>query len=52
MSKLIAIIVGFLLLASLVLFTTTYTVSFHEVVVKTRFGQIADPQVDEAGQKT
>lgn len=39
MSKLIAIIVGFLLLASLVLFTTTYTVSFHEVAIKTRFGK-------------
>ena len=45
MSKLIAIIVGFLLLASLVLFTTTYTVSFHEVVIKTRFGQTNENSV-------
>ncbi len=45
MSKLIAIIVGFLLLASLVLFTTTYTVSFHEVVIKTRFGQTNEDSV-------
>ncbi len=45
MSKLIAIIVGFLLLASLVLFTTTYTVSFHEVVIKSRFGQTNENSV-------
>lgn len=38
MSKGLAIFVGGLLLVILVLFSTTYTVQFHEVAVKTRYG--------------
>lgn len=38
MNKTVAIIVGVLLLIVLVLFNTTYTVNFHEVAIKTRFG--------------
>lgn len=45
MNKLFAIIAGVILLALLLLFTTTYTVSFHEVAVLTRFGQAADDSV-------
>jgi membrane protease subunit HflC len=39
MSKAIAVVVGLLLLVLLVLFSTTYTVRFHEVAVKTTFGK-------------
>jgi membrane protease subunit HflC len=39
MNKAFAVIVGLLLLALLVLFSTTYTVRFHEVAVKTTFGK-------------
>lgn len=39
MSKAVAVIVGLLLLVLLVLFSTTYTVRFHQVAVKTTFGK-------------
>jgi membrane protease subunit HflC len=40
MSKtLLAVIIGLVLLTSLILFSTTYTVRFHEVAIRTRFGQ-------------
>jgi membrane protease subunit HflC len=39
MNKAFAVIVGLLLLALLVLFSTTYTVRFHQVAVKTTFGK-------------
>ena len=39
MNKVFAVIVGLLLLVLLVLFSTTYTVRFHEVAVKTTFGK-------------
>ena len=52
MSKSIAIIVGLVLLVALVLFSMTYTVSFHEVAIKTRFGKTtADSIVTEPGLK-
>ena len=39
MNKAFAVVVGLLLLVLLVLFSTTYTVRFHEVAVKTTFGK-------------
>ncbi|MCA9286674.1 MAG: hypothetical protein KDA22_15730 [Phycisphaerales bacterium] len=39
MSKTVPVIVGVLLVVVLVLFNTTYSVSFHEVAIKTRFGR-------------
>lgn len=45
MSKSLAIIIGLILLAALVLFSTTYTVNFHEVAIKTRFGQVNENSV-------
>jgi regulator of protease activity HflC (stomatin/prohibitin superfamily) len=39
MTKSIALIVGLVLLVALVLFSMTYTVNFHEVAIKTRFGR-------------
>ncbi|MHC4082130.1 MAG: SPFH domain-containing protein [Planctomycetota bacterium] len=39
MTKAFAVVVGLLLLVLLVLFSTTYTVRFHEVAVKTTFGK-------------
>ncbi len=39
MNKAVAIVVGLLLVVVLVLFTMSYTVSFHEIAVLTRFGQ-------------
>lgn len=39
MTKPIAFIVGLVLLVALLLFSMTYTVSFHEVAIKTRFGR-------------
>ncbi|MCI0364172.1 MAG: hypothetical protein L0Y44_04645 [Phycisphaerales bacterium] len=52
MSKSIAIIIGLVLLVALVLFSMTYTVSFHEVAIKTRFGKTtADSIVTEPGLK-
>ncbi len=40
MNKSVAILIGLVLIAVLVAFNTTYTISFHEVGVKTRFGEI------------
>ncbi len=45
MSKGLAIFVGGLLLVILVLFSTTYTVQFHEVAVKTRYGRTSERSV-------
>jgi modulator of FtsH protease HflC len=39
MNKTLAISIGLLLLLFLVLFSTTYSVSFHEVAIRQRFGQ-------------
>jgi len=39
MKKTLPVIVGLLLLGVLVLFNTTYTVTFHEVAIKKRFGK-------------
>lgn len=50
MNKSVVLIVGLVLLASLVLFSTTYTVNFNEVAIRTRFGQTtAESVVDEPG---
>jgi membrane protease subunit HflC len=48
MNKAFAAVVGLLLLVLLVLFSTTYTVRFHEVAVKTTFGKEETVQ-DEPG---
>lgn len=45
MNKAVAIFVGLLLLIVLVLFTTSYTVSYHEIAIRTRFGQATDASV-------
>ena len=50
MSKAVAVVVGVLLLVLLVLFSTTYTVRFHEVAVKTRYGKASEQSVvDQPG---
>ena len=41
MNRTFAILLGLLILVVLVLFNTTYTVNFHELAVKTRFGRPA-----------
>ncbi|MHC4785233.1 MAG: SPFH domain-containing protein [Planctomycetota bacterium] len=46
MNKAFAVVVGLLLLVLLVLFSTTYTVRFHEVAVKTTFGKAETVQTD------
>jgi regulator of protease activity HflC (stomatin/prohibitin superfamily) len=52
MSKLWAIIIGAVLLIALLLYSMTYTVSFHEVAIKTRFGRADDQSIiREAGLK-
>ena len=52
MSKLLAIVVGIILLVVLILFSTTYTVSFHEVAIRTRFGKTDEASlVTEPGLK-
>ncbi len=45
MKKAFSLIVGLLLLAALVLFSTTYTVRFNEVAVKTTFGKTDESSV-------
>lgn len=45
MSKTIAVIVGLVLLVALVLFSMTFTVNFHEVAIKTRFGKITPDSI-------
>ena len=46
MTRAFAVVVGLLLLVLLVLFSTTYTVRFHEVAVKTTFGKEETVQDD------
>ncbi len=45
MNKLLSIVFGLLLLAVLLLFSMTYTVSFHEVAIKTTFGRTGEDSV-------
>ncbi len=45
MSKIFAVVVGVLLLAALLLFSTTYTVRFNEVAVRTTFGKTSSASV-------
>ena len=45
MNKAFAVAVGLLLLAALVLFSTTYTVRFNEVAVRTTFGKTSTASV-------
>ncbi len=50
MKKTIAVVIGAGLLVLLVLFSSTYTVRYHELAIKTRFGKIQDDSVQtEAG---
>ncbi|MCZ6543856.1 MAG: SPFH domain-containing protein [Planctomycetota bacterium] len=50
MSKALAVVVGVILLVLLVLYSTTYTVRFHEVAIKTRYGRAsAQSVVNEPG---
>ncbi|MHC4947133.1 MAG: SPFH domain-containing protein [Planctomycetota bacterium] len=50
MSKPLAIVAGLLLLVLLVLFSTTFTVRFNEVAIKTTFGKVGEGSiVDEPG---
>lgn len=52
MSKTLAVIVGLLLLAALLAFSMTYTVNFHEVAIRTRFGHTnPDSIIKTAGLK-
>jgi membrane protease subunit HflC len=45
MNRSFALIIGLFLVAVLVLFSTTYTVKYHEVAVRTRFGQTNEDSV-------
>lgn len=45
MTKPLAIIIGLVLLAALLLFSMTFTVNFHEIAVKTRFGKVTEDSV-------
>ena len=50
MRRPIVVVTGIVILLILVLFSMTYTVSFHEVGIKSRFGQTTDESViREAG---
>ena len=50
MKKTMAVLIGAGLLVLLVLFSSTYTVRYHELAIKTRFGQIRNDSVQtEAG---
>ena len=50
MKKTIAVVIGAGLLVLLVLFSSTYTVRYHELAIKTRFGKMQDDSVQtEAG---
>jgi membrane protease subunit HflC len=54
MNKLFAIIVGAILLLLLVLFSTTYTVAYHQVAIKTKLGKAEGGEgavVHDAGLK-
>lgn len=46
MNKVFAVGIGSILLILLVLFTTTYTVAYHEVAVVTRFGKAGEDPVE------
>lgn len=45
MNKIIAVVSGIVLLIVLLLFSMTYTVSFHEVAIKSTFGRSTDEHV-------
>ena len=45
MNTIFAVVVGVLLLAALLLFSTTYTVRFNEVAVRTTFGKTSTASV-------
>lgn len=47
MNKTIAVVVGVMLLVMLLLFSATYTVRYHEVAIKTRFGKIGENSVQK-----
>ena len=49
MNKLLVIVIGFVLLVSLVLFSTTYTIKYHQVGIKTRFGKATGSVITESG---
>ncbi len=49
MNKSFVIVIGFVLLSSLMLFSTTYTVKYHEVGIKTRFGKATSGIITESG---
>ena len=45
MKKVVAIIVGLIILAVLLLFSMTYSVSYHEVGIRSRFGKIDESSI-------
>jgi membrane protease subunit HflC len=45
MKRPLTIVVGIVLLVVLILFSMTYTVSFHEVAIRSRFGQTDDASI-------
>ena len=45
MKKVVAIIVGLIILAVLLLFSMTHTVSYHEVGIRSRFGKIDESSI-------
>ena len=50
MKKTLVVVIGVILLVMLVAFTSTYTVRYHELAIKTRFGKMRDDSVQaEAG---
>jgi regulator of protease activity HflC (stomatin/prohibitin superfamily) len=50
MNRILAIFIGLLILAVLLLFSMTYTVSYHEVAIRTRFGKTGpDSVITEPG---
>lgn len=49
MNKTLVIVIGVVLLISLMLFSTTYTVKYHQVGIKTRFGQATGGVITESG---
>jgi regulator of protease activity HflC (stomatin/prohibitin superfamily) len=52
MNKTFAIAIGIVLLIGLLLFSTTFTVNYHQLAIKTRFGRTDDASIiKEAGLK-
>ena len=49
MNKPLVIVIGLVLLISLVLFSTTYTIKYHQVGIKTRFGKATGGVITESG---